>query len=127
MFFLFHQFVGELFEGLDSRGFHGGADAYHRFDDGDVLHLLKFLSDALGGHGSPGAILDDGHSAILEVLCLEVSEEVAHDGHHASIVGGCGKHHVAVTEGVLDVLCQVGADEVGDADFLVGFPKSNKR
>ena len=47
---------------------HAAADGDEGGDDFALLHLADHLSHAPPGRGGPGAVLDEGHAAALEVL-----------------------------------------------------------
>ena len=56
----------------------------------------------LAAGGRPGAVLDDGDLAVLQVVGGDVVQQLLHGHEHAGVVGRGGKDQVAAAEGVGD-------------------------
>ena len=64
-----------------------------------LQRLDLFLHQGAGADG-PGAVLHDGHGAVLEVQGFHVREEIVHGREDAQVVGHRRQHQVAVLEEV---------------------------
>ena len=82
--------------------------------EGQVLAGGQLLLHDLEGHGGPGAVLDEGHGAVLEVPLGEVVDELPHEGVDVRVIGGGSQHQLPVAEGVGDGQGHIGPGQVMD-------------
>ena len=98
--------------------------------DGDLRrsqhHVLaggqRFLHQLQAG-GRPGAVLDEAHHAVLQVVRNQIMQQVVHRGEDAHVERGRGEHDVADAEGLGQDLGGMGDGYVVHADVrhaLVG-------
>ena len=92
----------------------GGEQLHGGVGEGQVLAALEHLAHDLGSQRCPGAVLHQGHGAVLEVPLGQVMDILLHEGEDVGIIGGGGQHQLAVTEGILHSLCHVAAGQVVD-------------
>ena len=90
---------------------HGGVG------EAQILAALQHPLHDFGGHGSPGAVLDEGHSALLEVPLGQVLDEVPHEGEDPGVVGGGRQNDAPILEGLLYALRHILPGQVHELDL----------
>ena len=71
-------------------------------DELSALQGREQIPHDLAAGGSPRAVFDDGHLAVLKVVGGDVVQQLLHGDEDAGVVGGGGKDQVAAAEGVGD-------------------------
>ena len=85
----------------------------HRLADNlDILHQGELILHNTGCTRSPGTVLEQGNLARTVTLGAETVKEIGHRAEDASVIGSAGKHHLGMSEGVLDILGYVAAAQV---------------
>src|SRR5699024_1645630 len=107
---------------LLSQGYHlrlgllvqGGEDGHIVFRNGQILGAAQLLGHDPHGGGSPGAVFDEGHGALLVGTLRQLVDEGAHIGEDVGVVGGGSQHQLLIPEGIGNRLGHVGTGQVVD-------------
>ena len=76
------------------RGFNGELVVKH----GDVFELAEQFRHQLARRGCPGAVFDEGHRAVLQVVRGDVKKRRFHVAENARVVRGGSEHQMAAAE-----------------------------
>ena len=102
---------------------HAGTDGDFLPQEGDIFALFQHFPHEAAGGGSPGAVFDESHLPVLDVVGHQVGEEGFHFHENARIIGGGGEHQVGIPEALGQNLVGGGHGHVVEGGFHAALPE----